>query len=327
MLNNKGFAISIVLYSICAIIIVVLLLIISVNATGVHNKSNMSEEIKKQISHIEVLRLDKEVPTIVAKQDNTYIRWDIKPNTTPADYFSVTTGVSGGTVSCTVNNVNELPLGVNTVTCTVTGGNGLSSSASTVFRHQYTGTPYCESGGTLTNNNTACYYGSNSSVCGSSCTSYAQVYNPCKTTTNTCQAGQSSECEVYQCTLYKTCQICKCSVGLADAACTDKAGWIQNCRTILDQTGVPSFETKQSSLCGSETVTGSRCNNANSRRCIQYKTDPCVTGSPNECVPGYDTGSCNGWVANSCSKSDFTYLKYSCPDGGTYNTSNKLCQF
>lgn len=50
MLNNKGFAVSIILYSISAIIIVVLLLILAVNATNVHNTGNMADQIKEEVS-------------------------------------------------------------------------------------------------------------------------------------------------------------------------------------------------------------------------------------------------------------------------------------
>ncbi len=50
MLNNKGFAISIILYSISAVIVIVLLLIIAVDATNVHNTGNMADEIKEEIS-------------------------------------------------------------------------------------------------------------------------------------------------------------------------------------------------------------------------------------------------------------------------------------
>lgn len=50
MLNNKGFAVSIILYSISAIIIVILLMILAVNATNAHNHENMVEDIKQKIS-------------------------------------------------------------------------------------------------------------------------------------------------------------------------------------------------------------------------------------------------------------------------------------
>lgn len=52
MLNNKGFAISIILYSISAIIVVILLMILAVNATNTHNKDNMVDEIKQKVSEI-----------------------------------------------------------------------------------------------------------------------------------------------------------------------------------------------------------------------------------------------------------------------------------
>lgn len=53
MLNNKGFAISIVLYSITAVVIVILLLIIGIDAANFHNTSNMTEEIKKEVSGLD----------------------------------------------------------------------------------------------------------------------------------------------------------------------------------------------------------------------------------------------------------------------------------
>ncbi len=54
MLNNKGFAVSVILYSISAIIIVVMFLILSVVASNVHNTNNMADEIKKEISGLEI---------------------------------------------------------------------------------------------------------------------------------------------------------------------------------------------------------------------------------------------------------------------------------
>lgn len=52
MLNNKGFAVSIILYSISAVIVVVLLLIVAVDAANVHNTGNMADEIKEEVSGI-----------------------------------------------------------------------------------------------------------------------------------------------------------------------------------------------------------------------------------------------------------------------------------
>jgi len=53
-LNNKGFAVSVILYSISAIIILVLLLILAVDAYNVRNTSNVAENIKKEISGLEI---------------------------------------------------------------------------------------------------------------------------------------------------------------------------------------------------------------------------------------------------------------------------------
>jgi len=54
-LNNKGFAASIILYSIVAIIVTVLILILSVYATNIHNKSTLSDKIKENIGELETL--------------------------------------------------------------------------------------------------------------------------------------------------------------------------------------------------------------------------------------------------------------------------------
>lgn len=52
MLNNKGFAISIVLYSMSAIIILILILILGIYATNIHNTEDTAEKIKEQVSSI-----------------------------------------------------------------------------------------------------------------------------------------------------------------------------------------------------------------------------------------------------------------------------------
>lgn len=53
-LNNKGFAVSIILYSISAIIITILLLIIAIETTRVQNVNNMTDKIKQEISNFEI---------------------------------------------------------------------------------------------------------------------------------------------------------------------------------------------------------------------------------------------------------------------------------
>lgn len=49
-LNNKGFAVSIVLYSISAVVILVLLLILAVDLFNAKNSSNLADKIKENIS-------------------------------------------------------------------------------------------------------------------------------------------------------------------------------------------------------------------------------------------------------------------------------------
>ena len=54
-LNNKGFAASIILYSIVAIIVTILILILSVYATNIHNKTSLSDQVKEDIGILETL--------------------------------------------------------------------------------------------------------------------------------------------------------------------------------------------------------------------------------------------------------------------------------
>ena len=49
-LNNKGFAASIILYSIIAIIIVVLILILAINASNANNKTSLGDYVKEKIA-------------------------------------------------------------------------------------------------------------------------------------------------------------------------------------------------------------------------------------------------------------------------------------
>lgn len=53
-LNNKGFAVSIILYSISTLVVIVLMLILAVEATNIRNTSNMSDKIKQEVSGLEV---------------------------------------------------------------------------------------------------------------------------------------------------------------------------------------------------------------------------------------------------------------------------------
>ena len=54
-LNNKGFAASIILYSIVAIIVTIFILILSIYAINIHNKTALSDKVKENIGVLETL--------------------------------------------------------------------------------------------------------------------------------------------------------------------------------------------------------------------------------------------------------------------------------
>ena len=53
-LNNKGFAASIILYSAVAVVLIVMLSILTIYATNTHNKTDQADDIKRNISKIEL---------------------------------------------------------------------------------------------------------------------------------------------------------------------------------------------------------------------------------------------------------------------------------
>ena len=54
-LNNKGFAVSIILYSMIAVITIVLVLIVTIYTTNVHNKLSQADSVKQKISGLQNL--------------------------------------------------------------------------------------------------------------------------------------------------------------------------------------------------------------------------------------------------------------------------------
>ncbi len=54
-LNNKGFAVSIILYSIIAVILLILLMTVSIYATNINNKSKQVDHIKENLSELELV--------------------------------------------------------------------------------------------------------------------------------------------------------------------------------------------------------------------------------------------------------------------------------
>ncbi len=80
---------------------------------------------------IEVDKIDKEAPSIVAKNAENEIIVGTD-NEVASTYFTVTyPAKSGGTVTCNYKRTGNLAIGDYTLECTVVGGNGLTATAST----------------------------------------------------------------------------------------------------------------------------------------------------------------------------------------------------
>ena len=158
----------------------------------------------------------------------------------------------------------------------------------------YTATAACNSGGTPQNNN-SCYYSSNSTVCGSSpyncnctkvecnCTDQCVGGNESYTYTGTCNGSDSFTAPASQgCSIANVCagkSNCNCS-------CSGGDGSTVNCTTTW------TYSCQK---------TGTRWNDCLTTNRVCGQCDSCQT--------------C--YSANSCSKTDSTYLYYTCPNGGT----------
>ncbi len=250
------------------------------------------------------LKLDKTAPTVTAKAANNNIT--TATNASIQSYFTITTsGPSGGSTVCkvgtkTVSNTNNLSQGLNTVVCTTTSGSGLTASASTIFHHKYTATGSCTNGGQLQNNN-ACYYANNGGICGTTC------HYGCDTVWNPCHSGSPNECQGgYTSTCYNTCS---------------------------GSFNTPNYPSSVSSACGLSCSGKSNCScscpsgpNGAALNCTYtYSCNPyscgwnsCAT-TKNTCVGANEQQNCDNCKTrsdNSCTKTDSTYLKYSCPTAG-----------
>ncbi len=73
------------------------------------------------------IKIDKNSPTITAKSGTVSIT-EGDSNAT-SNYFTVSYGISGGSLSCSPTNTSSLSSGTKTVTCTATGGNGKKVTA------------------------------------------------------------------------------------------------------------------------------------------------------------------------------------------------------
>lgn len=134
-LNNKGFAVSVILYSVSALVILVLLLILAVDSFNVKNSTNMSDEIKSEIIDTTrpTIKINSDLPSSITKGDSYVILEKYTAN-----------GVSGGNASCSsdldgnVTNTSQLTtLGNHYIKCTVTTGTGRTAMASKMVKVTY----------------------------------------------------------------------------------------------------------------------------------------------------------------------------------------------
>ena len=88
---------------------------------GVDNYGNESE--KKCVTY----KLDKSSPTLTAKSETIEI---IEGESNEvSNYFNVSYGISGGSISCSPTNTSSLVVGSQILICTATGGNGKETQA------------------------------------------------------------------------------------------------------------------------------------------------------------------------------------------------------
>jgi prepilin-type N-terminal cleavage/methylation domain-containing protein len=290
------------------------------------NKGNCELTVKRDVSS----------PTITSNANPTYIYYGTSGS--PISYFTTTKGVSDATTSCTTSNLSNLSLGVNNVTCTITGGNGKTASASITFRHQYSATPACSGGRTLSGTDCTYYYSNNQSQCGcatwNTCANSAcgiASYNSCATAAcgvasyNSCANAvcgtQDCNCTTTcSCTLYKSCTKTYC-VANSSSYCSgsyDKYSSSSpsglSCSTLSGScSGTRCYSklscTGRQSGCGSETVYGcSTCANASSLK----KSTSCDT-----CNKTCTNAVCGVASYNSCANSACGVASYnSCATSG-----------
>ena len=74
------------------------------------------------------IKVDKDRPTIVAKDGDVEILEGTSNSS--SNYFNVSYGISGGSISCNPSNTSSLDSGNQLIICSAIGGNGLSTEAS-----------------------------------------------------------------------------------------------------------------------------------------------------------------------------------------------------
>ena len=291
--------------------------------------------------------MDRVAPTINAKASETKILNTDSNKVT--DYFNIKYGNSGGNTVCkvgtkVVNNVNELTLGINTVTCTATGNNGLTSSATTKFIHQYYADSKC-SQGKLDNKKTTCSYsvktGTNTTYNCNSYPGYTKSGDKCiKTTTETTTDTKDITCSLWKsCTTGTVTGHCKNDSGVTISSSTCyinskieindgkskcESNCAHSCSTHKYSCSVSSSTTTGKQLeCGSESASGSRCSGAKSAECPNgySRVGTTTTCTKTTTTTKTDTKQATP-VVEDVYNTTYYMPTYSCPTTGTNTSTN-----
>ncbi len=219
---------------------------------------------------------------------------------TCSDNYGINSGNSGTTwaLSGTSNQTKSY-------TCKDMAGNTYTASYTYKYNSCKTGSNSCQGG--YNEIWSDCATGEESSCQGG----WNQVWESCLTQTQSCSTVEDkNNCVEYKCTLYKSCRHQECSKSYTEYSSSEecqKACGSTRCRLLSGKSVCEKelcvYKTSRHSSCGTETVYGSDCNNANSKTCNQYGTtqvcnpvcqggwknttwNDCKTGSPSTCQPG-----------------------------------------
>ena len=111
---------------------------ITSNTTGRTVTITTTDKAGNSATRSYTIKVDKNAPTLAAKSGTVEIKEGA--SNAVSNYFTVSYGISGGSISCTPTNTSSLAVGSRTLSCTATGGNGKKTTASktiTVKANEY----------------------------------------------------------------------------------------------------------------------------------------------------------------------------------------------
>ena len=103
---------------------------ITSNTTGTTVTITTTDLAGNTSSRNYTIKVDKNTPTLTAKSSSVEIAEG--DSNAVSKYFTVSYGISGGSLSCSPTNTSSLSSGSNTVSCTATGNNGKTSKKSII---------------------------------------------------------------------------------------------------------------------------------------------------------------------------------------------------